>query len=247
MLEIRLASNSNVGARDDNQDDLRCGITDGTAYAVLSDGAGGHRDGSLASDIVVRCVTMRLQTARDLSPQQMHDAVYDAHEMLLHHQRGVNDGEHMHATLVALWIDAQRGLALWSHVGDSRLYLLRDRRIHHVTRDDTVVHQLLDAGLLTVEAAATHPLKHHLAVAMGVSGEFKPHTLERPFALQPGDALLLCSDGWWDSMESEDVEGTLASAAHPQAWLDAMAARIRGAQRPQQDNYSAIAVTVMSV
>jgi PPM family protein phosphatase len=244
VLTIRLAQATAVGARDHNEDDLRCGTADGFAYAVLSDGAGGHRGGAIASDIVVRCVAMRLQSARELTPQDLHDAVHEAHGLLMQRQRRASDPDAMHATLVALWIDTRRECALWSHVGDSRLYLLRDGRVHHVTRDDSVVQQLLDAGFITAEAAAAHPLKHHLACAMGVGADFDTHTLERPYALRPGDALLLCSDGWWDALSAADIEQTRLHSEQPQAWLDAMAERVAAAARPQQDNYSAVAVWV---
>jgi PPM family protein phosphatase len=244
VLTLRLAHATAVGARDHNEDDLRCAAGDGFAYAVLSDGAGGHQGGAIASDIVVRCVAMRLQAARELTPHELHDAVHEAHDLLLQRQRRAGDHERMHATLVALWIDARRECALWSHVGDSRLYLLRDGHIHHVTRDDSVVQQLLDAGFITAEAAATHPLKHHLACAMGVGADFNAHTLERPYALLGGDALLLCSDGWWDAITDAEIERLRSTAPTPQAWLDAMAERIAAAARPRQDNYSAVALWV---
>lgn len=244
MLTVRLASASAAGARDRNEDDLRCGVIDGFAIAVLSDGAGGHEDGAIASDIVVRCVTMHLQSARELTPQALNDAVHQAHELLMQRQRRAIDPGSMYATLVALWIDARRAHALWSHVGDSRLYLLRGGRIQHVTRDDSVVQQLHDAGFVTAEEAARHPLKHQLACAMGVDVNFDPHTLTRPYALESGDALLLCSDGWWDAIAAGDIEKTCETSDQPQAWLDAMAVRIEAAKRPQQDNYSAIAVWV---
>jgi serine/threonine protein phosphatase PrpC len=244
VLKIRLAALSEAGAREHNEDDMRFGSNGSTAYAVLSDGAGGHKDGALAADIVVRCIAMRLQAARELAPQQLHEAVHEAHELLLQHQERVADRDRMHATAVALWVDAERELALWSHVGESRLYLLRGGHVHHVTRDDSVVTQMLEAGLITAEAAATHPLKHHLALAMGVAGGFDAHTLQKPFALDDGDVFLLCSDGWWDAIDNADLEQACASAAEPQAWLAAMAARIRAAARPRQDNFSAIALGI---
>lgn len=244
MLEIRLASASGVGARDHNEDDLRCGTADGMAYAVLSDGAGGHDKGAIAADVVVRCVTVALQSATEMAPATLHAAVHQAQDLLLQIQRRDRDTDQLRATLVALWIDARRGLAVWSHVGDSRLYLLRDRHIQHVTRDDTVVQRLLDAGLITADAALTHPMKHHLACAMGVGEGFDAHTLERPFALQPGDALLLCSDGWWDSTGGELIERSYGCCDGPQPWLDTMVRHIRQADRPRQDNYSAVAVCI---
>jgi serine/threonine protein phosphatase PrpC len=223
VLTPRIAARSGRGARAHNEDDLRFGVGEGAAYAVLSDGAGGHDQGAVAADLVVRLVTQRLQASPQVSAQALHDAVHDAHDLLAQQQQGgAAPQRHMHATLVALWLDLTSGLALWSHVGDSRLYLLRSGRVQHMTRDDSVVRQMLDAGLIDGDAAASHPLKHHLVCAMGVADGFVAHTLERPFALAAGDALLLCSDGWWERLSTAAIE--------------------RAAAHPQQDNYSAIAV-----
>jgi PPM family protein phosphatase len=242
---IRITACTQTGARDHNEDDMRFGIADGAAYAVLSDGAGGHDNGAIASDLVVRMVVMRLQAALDVNAEGLHNAVFDAHELLVHQQQGAaSERQRMHATLVALWIDAEKGGALWSHVGDSRLYILRDGRICHVTRDDSVVQQMLDAGLIDAIAAETHPMKHHLVCAMGVPGEFVAHTIQRPFALVDGDALLLCSDGWWEPLHVGDIERTLAKAPDPEHWLEAMRVLIAQAANPRQDNHSAIAVWI---
>lgn len=223
---------------------MRHGVAEGAAYAVLSDGAGGHDNGAMASDLVVRLVAMRLQAAREVDAGVLHDAVIDAHELLLQQQDTAHERHRMHATLVALWIDAEHGGALWSHVGDSRLYVLRAGSICHVTRDDSVVRQMLDAGLIDASAAENHPMKHHLVCAMGVSGDFVAHTIQRPFKLNHGDALLLCSDGWWEPLKAMDIERTLGQAEDPGKWLESMQRLIAQAAHPRQDNHSAIAVWI---
>jgi PPM family protein phosphatase len=242
MLKVRIASQSGPGARESNEDDLRFGQRGGIAYAVLSDGAGGHKNGAFASDLVVRLVTVALQSQDILLPQTLHDMVHAAHELLLQQQQVAILRERMHATLVALWIDAGQSLALWSHVGDSRMYLLRDGDLRHVTRDDSAVRQMVDAGLITAEAARDHPKRHHLLCAMGVETSFVAHTLEKAYPLREGDAILLCTDGWWDSLAPGDIERMLAGAADPQEWLERMESVIRSAARPDQDNHSAIAL-----
>jgi PPM family protein phosphatase len=248
VLRVQIASRSLVGARDHNEDDLRTGQHDGLAYAVLSDGAGGHKNGALASDLVVRMVSLALQSLPDgLSAPALHDAVHDAHELLLNQQRGAADRERMHATLVALWIDANHAAAVWSHVGDSRLYLLREGAVRHVTRDDSVVRQMVEAGLLTPEAARNHPRKSHLVCAMGVESNFVAHTIECAFALQAGDAFMLATDGWWDNLTHADIEHSLVESESPDHWLSRMEALIRAEGRVDQDNFSAIAVWIGGV
>jgi serine/threonine protein phosphatase PrpC len=244
VFTLQIATRSLVGARDRNEDDLRTGQRDGIAYAVLSDGAGGHKNGAVASDLVVRAVMMGLQSQSELQPHILHDMVHDTHDLLLQQQREAADRERMHATLVALWIDAARGQALWSHVGDSRLYLLRNGVVQHVTRDDSVVRQMVDAGLITAEAARMHPRKNQLVCAMGVEAGFVAHTIEKAYALADGDAFLMCTDGWWEHLDRADIERTFTEARDAKEWLALMETRIQAEARPDQDNHSAVAVRV---
>ena len=243
MLRIRMASRSAVGTRKRNEDDLRTGNHGAIHFAVLADGAGGHHGGALASDLVVRMATLGLQDATHMDAAALTQLVQDTHAALSE-QQDVQGDDRMHATLVLLWLDADRDEALWSHVGDSRLYFFRSGRLGHASRDDSVVQGLLDAGYLSADEARTHPGKHQLVSAMGVAGEVQPHTLAQALPLFDGDAFLLCSDGWWDHFDSAALEASLAAAADAEQWLEAMAAFIEQAALPRQDNYSAIAVWI---
>lgn len=243
MLQVEIASRCEVGARSHNEDDLRYGHSGPFWYAVLSDGAGGHRGGAVASDIVVRMTALGLQSATQASPDHLTQLVCDANEALAQKQ-DPRSRDRMHATLVALWIDARREEALWTHVGDSRLYMLRHGRVMHVTQDDSVVQRMVDAGYLTPEEALTHPKKNQLLAAMGAEGGVEPNTIETQMAVEDGDAFLLCSDGWWDHFDKRTIEAAFADSKSPQDWLDLMVAHVQDAATPRQDNYSAVAVWI---
>jgi PPM family protein phosphatase len=243
MLEVTIAARREVGARHHNEDDLRHGRSGPFCYAVLSDGAGGHRDGAMASDIAVRMTALGLQAASQATPGYLSQLVCEAHAALIEQQDRKNR-DRMHATLVALWIDTRREQALWTHVGDSRLYMLRHGRISHMSRDDSVVQRMVDAGYLTPEEAIQHPKKNQLLSALGVDGAVEPNTLEAPMGIEDGDAFLLCSDGWWEGFDRRAIEDSFAAAKTPEQWLAQMADQIHRAARPRQDNYSAVAVWI---
>jgi serine/threonine protein phosphatase PrpC len=243
MLDIEIATRSEVGGRSHNEDDLRHGRNGPFCYAVLADGAGGHKGGAVAADLVVRLAAHALQNAVQASPGELTALVIEAHEALLQ-QQGKTARDRMHATLVALWIDTRRQEALWTHVGDSRLYLLRHGRVQHVTQDDSVVQQMVSAGYLTPEEAQNHPKKNQLLAAMGTEGGIEPNTLDRAMPVEDGDAFLLCSDGWWDHFGPRELEAHFAMASSPADWLQRMAEHIAQHATPRQDNYSAIAVWV---
>jgi PPM family protein phosphatase len=246
MLAIQLASRSEVGGRTNNEDHLQHGELGTGWYAALADGAGGHSNGAHAAELAVRVAVQQLgQRAgrQPLAPADLVDTVLDAHDRLNREQLGLRGRQRMHATLVLLWIDKARQQALWSHAGDSRLYLLRRGRVAEVTQDDSVVQRMVDAGLLDALQARQHPQRNQLLAALGSDEAIEPHG-RAPLALRDGDAFLLCSDGWHDLLDTSDIEACLVDARSADAWLAAMQARVQAAQRPQQDNFSAIAVWV---
>ena len=244
-FEIAMASRSEPGQRDANEDALRTGGSERFRYAVLSDGAGGHARGAEAAHQVVEQVAAGLDRGpAAFGPAHLGALLRAAHAGLQQQQLGAQGRSRMHATVVVLWIDAVHACAVWSHVGDSRLYRLRHGGVDVVTADDSVVQRLLERGVLTPEQAQTHPLKNQLLAAMGMQESVEPHSVGAPQAIEDGDAFLLCSDGWWGVLSDAELVATLADADTPQAWLDAMCALIEARATPRQDNFSAIALWV---
>lgn len=246
MPDIQIASRSEIGARKRNEDYLKHGTLESGWYAVLSDGAGGHHDGAVAADLVVRIVVHELGVGfvGERSTVRLERVVQVANDALNRQQQGLSGRERMHATLVVLWIDRARRQAVWSHVGDSRLYLLRKGRMLRVTRDDSVVQTMVDAGLIDAAQARIHAHRNQLTAAMGAEDPIEPHVSDAGFEIEEGDAFLLCSDGWYEPIEPDEMETTLSGARSAQDWLDRMCALVQGRDRKNQDNYSAVAVWV---
>jgi serine/threonine protein phosphatase PrpC len=156
--------------------------------------------------------------------------------------RKARPGDSMHATVVVLWLDLARRLAAWAHVGDSRLYLLRHNRVEQVSRDDSAVQLLVDAGVIDREQARRHPAKNRLLAALGIVDDIDPHAGAAP--LRDGDVWLACTDGWWDGLADSDIEHSLDGSVSVNAWVEQMRAHLAYAPPPNQDNHSAVAVWV---
>ena len=245
MFDITMASCSDRGQRAANEDALRTGSCAATQYAVLSDGAGGHDRGAEASRHVVDHVEASLRaSASAFAPERLTRALLSAHAELQREQMGAQGQRRMHATVVALWIDDRSGGAVWSHIGDSRMYRFRYGTVDLVTADDSVVQRMLESGVLTPQQAQDHPMKSQLLAAVGMQDGVEPHTVPETVALEDGDAFLLCTDGWWGMLSDTDLTTTLSDADTPQAWLDAMRELIAARGAPGQDNFSAVAVWV---
>jgi len=246
VLQVAAAARSECGQRHANEDRVQVSQRGTRWLAVLADGAGGHAGGAQASRCAVESLVAALERSDvEFSASSLTQAVRWAHAQVQHAQGDSEDGlARMHSTLVVLWLDTARDSALWSHVGDSRLYRSRHGVMDLLTSDDSVVQRMLDAGLLTAEQAEAHPQKNQLVAALGIDEEVEPHTLARPAALEEGDAYLLCSDGWWGSLDLPSAQAALVSADTPGEWLVQMQAGIEQRALPHQDNFSAIGVWV---
>jgi serine/threonine protein phosphatase PrpC len=246
-LQVELALLSRQGGRDHNED--ACGHWHGDTQlcCVVADGAGGMGGGDVASKLVVRHIIEQASQAPLSRVDEVHDLIVDSNAQVRRHQRESAGHEHMHSTVVALFVDLARGLALWGHAGDSRLYLIRGGRIVAQTRDHSMVQSLIDAGVLGPEQVRLHPKRSELQSALGTAPEnLLVGTAEAPWALAAGDAFLLCTDGLWEYVEEAEMTAALDGAHDAQEWLTRLEAlvlahaRERGAEG--HDNFSAIGV-----
>ena len=245
MLEIVVAMCSEPGRRKTNEDSVHVTRDGLFVLAALADGAGGHRNGATASQIAVQRVDAQIHDAPAFEPGIFHQAMIETHRAVQRAQSQTDALYRMHTTLVALWLDGENGRALWSNVGDSRLYLLRDGQVSQLSVDDSLIQQMLEAGLLLEGPARVHPQRGPLLAALGVEGDVEPHTSKECVATRSGDAFLLCSDGWWSALSEDEIASTQRAATSPVSWLAAMQVEIEAKDVQRQDNFSAIAAWVM--
>src|SRR5271166_5787943 len=159
---------------------------------AVADGAGGHQRGDVASGRIVAALG-ELTPARN-APDFVEDAracLGQVNRELRAIAATIGPKALVGSTVVALLIAEGGGYCLWA--GDSRCYLMRAGKLRQLTRDQSYVQRLVDRGEIAPEAAATHPLAHVVTNLLGASDELVLE--ERQDPLEPGDVLLLCSDG----------------------------------------------------
>lgn len=173
---------------------------------VVADGMGGHTDGRMASQAVVdglAAVADGPPAAPRAFLQACGKALGDTHARLLARAARTGSRRPPGSTVVALLVRDRHALCLWA--GDSRAYRLRAGVLERLTRDHTVVQDMMEAGYLTPEAAAAHPARHALTRAVGALDDLLLEQTRDP--VRPGDLFLLCSDGVCGVLS----EGALAS------------------------------------
>jgi len=177
---------------------------------VIADGMGGHKGGQFASAIAVESVRAAyLESEADSPGAELVAAVQSAHQAIQEFAREHPELEGMGTTCIAIVL---RGSELiYAHVGDSRLYLVRNAVITQLTQDQTVVNQLVQHGLLKPEEAADHPDRGVLTAALGIGAGVAAEVPEAPITLEPADVLLLCTDGLYDLVGDQELAAATAN------------------------------------
>ncbi len=207
------AARSDVGSvREHNEDSYLVK----TPLFVVADGMGGHEAGEVASNIAV--TTMEAHAPKSTSPEALAAAVIKANEAVL---RGAQDGTGkpgMGTTLTAAFVFEDE--ATIAQVGDSRAYLLHDGQLQRITRDHSLVADLIEQGRLTEAEARFHPQRSVITRALGSDPHMQPdlYTLH----IEEGDRLLLCSDGLCSMISDEDIEEILLDNPAPAHACDAL-------------------------
>lgn len=241
-MELEIAVLSRTGGRSVNED--ACGFWPGSGvcYCVVSDGAGGHGGGDVASKLVVQQAIGWLREGQDCSAHAIEAAMHSANEALVTAQQSDQKLSDMRATVVVLAVDFERALASWAHLGDSRLYCLRGQNIVAQTRDHSVVQSMVEAGYLQPHELRTSPDRSKLLNALGDRDGFEPRIGFDAFQLQSDDKFLLCTDGLWEYVEDNELEETVRVSASAEEWLRLLESRVLARGPTTQDNYSALAV-----
>lgn len=204
---------------------------------VVADGMGGHQNGALASRLIVEQLA---EPSEGGLPQRLDELRKRLHS--LNRRLGqeltvtaAHPDPVIGSTVVALLIEGDRAACVWA--GDSRCYLWRGCRLYQLSRDHSLLQQLIDEQQLSPNEAAQHPAAHALTRAIGASDELKLEILE--LDTLPGDAFLLCSDGLYQGLPA-DALGAALSLPSPQLTLNRLFQQ--ALDGPARDNLSAVVI-----
>jgi len=210
-------------------------------FFIVADGMGGHAGGQEASQAATQAIQAYLDNnwQSSLASQVLLEAAFrQANAVILQDQHDHPERSDMGTTVVAVIFRAEQ---VWcAHVGDSRLYRLQDQQLEQLTQDHTWVAQAVKDGKLTQEESRIHPWRHMLAQCLG--REDLEHIEIQRLEVQPGDRLLLCSDGLTEELPDALIAGYLQSS---QLGEKAAAALVKAANdKGGHDNITVVIVTI---
>ncbi|MCR5586391.1 MAG: protein phosphatase 2C domain-containing protein [Lachnospiraceae bacterium] len=239
---IRSAAISKQGKRDYNEDSFLIKKNGNDFIAAVADGLGGQGNGEICSKTAVDAVKELYLKDDDIS-KSLEECFLGAQEAVMKKKEENIELTRMMTTLVLLRIN--RDSLAWGHVGDSRLYCFKDKKIVKRTLDHSVPQVLVKTGEIDESEIRHHPDRNRLLRTIGSEWSSSQFQLEEPESYRKNCQFLLCSDGFWEYIEDSDMEKTLNSSFTVSGWLKKMEKIIlENGKDSDMDNYTAVAVWI---
>jgi PPM family protein phosphatase len=243
-MRIEYAKVSALGDRQDNQDRAAVVVAERAALMLVFDGMGGHSDGARAAETGLKTVEDMFKAAKLplFDPQGfLYMALARAHDEVVRIGADLDVDYRPRATCAVCLI--QEGGTWWGHIGDSRIYHMREGRVLSRSRDHSHVEILIQEGAITEDEALDHPMRNFVECCIGGDAPVPDMSITHKRRLQPGDVLLACSDGLWSGIGDAEIaelsrgkNGTLADD------LKALSARALQKNSPYSDNTTGTAL-----
>lgn len=197
--------------RDKNEDAVAVHQTDEGVLIILCDGLGGNRGGEVASSLSVETVFDSFAQSRQSDiMDRIKESVIAAHRILLSKSEAHQDLKGMATTIEVLYLN--KTYAYWAHVGDSRIYYLRNGKLRQLTKDHSLVQKLVDEGFLTMREAENHPNKNIIMRAIGDNEDIEIDLSKLKLNENDSLSFFVCSDGVTAVMKDIEIEALLKSS-----------------------------------
>jgi PPM family protein phosphatase len=240
-LRFETAGISNKGGRDKNEDYIGY-MEESGEYGcwIVADGLGGHNGGEMASKFAVDSFLKSFSSTPTISEEGILEHIKQAQNLILCEQKKQQRLSQMRTTIVILAYNNKE--AIWAHLGDSRLYYFSKKKLALQTKDHSVSQYAVDIKDITMMEIRYHEDRNKLLKVLGTEGSLKPSILQPPIRVKPGDAFLLCTDGFWEYVYEVEMEQDLEAAKCVENWLENMMRRHKSRATMDCDNYSALCI-----
>lgn len=237
-MRIDIASYSNIGGRDVNEDSSLVKSYGRGVIAAVADGLGGHGGGDIASSSALARLDELAEHAFPRSEDDFKKICLSLNEAVLAAQ---TDHRRMKTTLAmaAVYEDTLSCV----HIGDSRIYHFRDKGIRYQSIDHSVSQLAVLSGEISSDQIRYHEDRSRLLRSIGSEEAAAPDIRIFDHTLLPGDAILLCSDGFWEYVLEKEMLHALSWTLSAKSWLNSMIRQLRRRTHEiDNDNNTAIAI-----
>ncbi len=240
-MKYMTAECSMKGGRSYNEDSVRWAKQDSMLTVAVADGLGGHGGGEIASSLAAESITNLFTANPEISTSNIQQIFEAANlKVLAAHTPTCQ----MKSTAVALFI--KNNIALWAHVGDSRLYHFINGRLVFQTSDHSVSQMAVLSGEIKPSQIRFHEDRNKVLRVLGNAESIKTE-ISPAQKLEVGfHAFLLCTDGFWEYVLEEEMEIDLSKANTPNEWLSFMIQRLSKRVHGKNDNFTAAAVFALN-
>lgn len=229
-MNVSVSYYSECGIRNNNEDSVSIVKLPDGILAIVADGLGGYDNGEIASSKAVRILSQYARS-KQMDADGLAQAICEANDLIF------SENTKMKTTIAVLLLRDTECVAL--HVGDSRIYQIRNGEIIFQSLDHSVAQLAVLVGELSADELRSHPDQHRLVRALG--GPRTPKIAIDTLETQSGDYFLLCSDGFWEPVTENMMIESLAEHNGVEDWLAVMK---KTAQAYSKDNHSAIAIKI---
>jgi len=243
-MQIEYAKVSALGDRSDNQDRAAVVVAEDAALMLVFDGMGGHSDGALAAETGLNIIQeMFMESTLPMFDPQgfIYTALARAHDEVVKLGADLTIDSRPRATCAICLI--QESGSYWGHVGDSRIYQMRDGEVLARSRDHSHVEVLIQEGAITEDEALDHPMRNFVECCIGGDAAVPDMSITAKRVLSPGDVLLACSDGLWSGVSDEELAAMATRTSDSLAEnLKALSVRALRVNAPYSDNTTGTAL-----
>ena len=236
-MQLDVASYTNIGGCEVNEDSILCQQEEGFVIAAVADGLGGHGGGKIASTLAIQTLAEQEPLLREMKDESLREACAQTNRAVLDAQTS----QVRMKTTLALAVISEKALALL-HVGDSRAYLFRAGEIAYQSQDHSVSQLAVLTGAIKPEQIRFHEDRNKVLRSLGSESGATPDIHWLNEQLYEGDAVLLCSDGFWEFVTEREMLRALQRAKNAEDWIARMRRFVQRRAGKKNDNNSAVAV-----
>jgi serine/threonine protein phosphatase PrpC len=225
--------------RIENEDSFGVYNVEGGLLVVVCDGLGGNKAGNVASKLAVETISKTFQSLNSAEYlDRIRFSILEANKIVIEESNKDFDRKGMATTVETLYLKGDT--AYWGHVGDSRIYYLKNNKLKQLSKDHSLVQKLIDEGYLTLKEAENHPNKNIIMRALGDSDNVEVDTSKLKISREDSGKFFVCTDGVTTVLQNDELESILVND-NPHYISEAIANLVE--KRGAPDNYTFVIIT----